>query len=129
MLPVARSSGLLTRAALQRLCCPVLTTPAHAAEDSRRKENHLEYNCCLRTCQRLLKWDGDAGRSSHSGFCSSHFFLRFRHVRQPVLVRLLKLRLRFLGSCWRMESPLWSDPYEPPYMFNDRSSVSGLVLG
>lgn len=38
------------------------------------------------------------------GLVSSHFFFLLRHVIQPVLVRLLKLRFRFLGSCCSMGS-------------------------
>lgn len=64
----------------------------------------------------VLRWTEGVNRGNrkngglHSGFCSSHFFFRLRHVKQPVLVRLLKFRFRFLGSCWMTESDLCSFP-------------------
>ena len=47
----------------------------------------------------------------HSGFCSSHFFFLLRHVRHPVLVRLLKFRFLFLASDWIRPSRRCSGVY------------------
>jgi hypothetical protein len=41
----------------------------------------------------------DGRENLQAGCCSSHFFFLRRHVMQPVLVRLLKTRLRLGATC------------------------------
>jgi hypothetical protein len=69
-------------------------------------------------------WRGLMWGNLHSGRASSHFFFRLLHVIHPVLVRLLKFLLRFLGSDW-VDMSLWSLPYGLYEVFADLSS-SGL---
>lgn len=42
--------------------------------------------------------------NSHLGFPSSHFFLRLRHVRQPVVVRVVNFRPANFGFRGRLPS-------------------------
>ena len=60
-----------------------------------RRQIHPGCNCCLMPISNDLNF----GRYNlHSGFVSSHFFFLRRQVKQPVLVRLLNIRLRRLWS-------------------------------
>lgn len=61
------------------------------------KESFHECNCCLELVSTCIDAQCQirSGLNSQCGRPSSHFFFRLRHVMQPVLVRLLKLRLRF----------------------------------
>jgi hypothetical protein len=65
--------------------------------------SHHECNCYLiPVLAKLFLSCMSQGRIDvHSGFASSHFFFRFRHVPQPVLVRLANCLFLFLASrCW-----------------------------
>lgn len=55
----------------------------------------------------------------HSGFASSHFFLRLRHVPHPVLVLFANCLFLFLTSTW---TPLRAVEF-------DDSNVAGSIIG
>jgi hypothetical protein len=94
-----------TRGAQQALSNPPLAIQLPVAVGIQHKEIRRECNYCLYAALVVSWWPRAAPghhhqrNDLHSGFCSSHFFFRFRHVKQPVLVRLLKFLFRFLGSC------------------------------
>lgn len=103
MRQVGRSWGLWTPRGWRRPCCPASAKPYFAAEDILHRQSLHEDSCYLEKGQRYhsRRKRGKMEKSGHilhSGFCSSHFFFLLRHVRQPVLVRLLKFRFLFALS-------------------------------
>jgi len=95
---VARSWGPSIRLVSPQACSPCLASQDISEEGNPHSGGGLGYNYYL-AMPSVSPSLACMTPGSHSGFCSSHFFLRIRQVRHPVLVRLLKLRFRLLGSC------------------------------
>jgi hypothetical protein len=65
----------------------------------------------------------------HSGFASSHFFFRLRHVPQPVLVRLANCLFLFLGSVCCTAAKLRSVEFLRSSSFGSLIEACGATIG